>query len=100
MQTEIEFSGSYFGDVWIVNAGKASIILSKSKIWNLDTPVYSLISHTELKPFKACWVREGSNVCVHSSWDDVTGWTATGDLNNSPIKDIVNMLKNSISVQQ
>lgn len=100
MQTEIEFSGSYFRDVWIVNAGKASIILSKSKIWNLDTPVYSLISHTELKPFKACWVREGSNACVHSSWDDVTGWTATGDLNNSPIKDIVNMLKNSISVQQ
>lgn len=95
--TEVKFSGSYHDDVWRVNVAKASVILNKFGLWNLDSPVSSLVSHRELKPFEACWVHEKSRVCVRGSWNAETGWTADGDVNISPIKDMINLLKDALS---
>ena len=90
--TDIEFVGNCLGDIWKVDVDKASFSLNQYKIWRLRDPVHLLMSYEEVKPFKACWTHEKSSVCAQGSWNQGSGWKAEGDVNDAPLKVIIDLL--------
>jgi translocation and assembly module TamB len=90
---EFEFIGSFRQDIWELKIDTASFMLKKYGMWRLINPVGLLVSHTEVKPFKACWVKEKSNVCVQAFWNDESGWRAEGDVSAPPLRSVIDLLK-------
>lgn len=90
---DIEFLGNCLEDIWKVDVDKASFSLNQNKIWGLSDPVHLLVSHKELKPFKACWIHEKQRICAQSSWNEESGWKTEGNVNDSPLNAIIDLLK-------
>lgn len=89
---EIGFRGSFYQDNLKLHIDTASFDLEKCGILHLINPVDLLVSHTEMKPFKACWLKENSSMCVQASWNKSSGWQAEGDLDAAPLKKLIDLL--------
>lgn len=91
--TNVEFEGSCHQDVWEVKVNAASFDPNQYGMWRLRNPVDLVVSNTEIKPFKACWVQEKSSVCAEGFWNNTSGWKAEGDVNAPPLKCMMDLLK-------
>ena len=90
---EFEFAGSFRQDIWEIEIDTASFMLKPDGMWRLISPVGLRVSHTEVKPFKACWVKEKSDMCVQASWNDESGWRAEGDVSSPPLRSVIDLIK-------
>jgi translocation and assembly module TamB len=88
----IELAGSLYQDKWKVNVNSASFNFDKHGVWRLIVPLNILMSHTEIKPFKVCWLQENSSLCVQASWNRSNGWWAEGDLDAPPLEKMIDLL--------
>ena len=92
-KAEVEFVGGRHEDFWKLKVDKASFDPKHYGIWRLRNPVSLLVSHTEVKPFKACWAQEKSSLCLNGSWSETSGWKQEGDGNAPPLRCMIDLLK-------
>jgi autotransporter translocation and assembly factor TamB len=94
VRANVEFNGECYSDTWKFKFDSASFDLENSGTWRLNShPVNVLVDHTGIKPFKACWAREDSKVCVDASWSAGQGWKSEGNLNAPPLNRVIDILK-------
>jgi hypothetical protein len=90
----LEFVGACHSDTWNFKIDKASFDLGDYGTWRLiDHPVIMRVSHSGIKPFKACWAQEDSSVCIEGSWRSEEGWHVQGNLNDPPLNRMIDVLK-------
>ena len=90
---EVEFVGGCHQDNCEFKVDIASFDIEKHGRWHLLDPVTLMLSYAEIKPFKACWAHKKSNVCVQGSWNDEAGWKSEDKVNDAPLKDMIDLLK-------
>jgi autotransporter translocation and assembly factor TamB len=84
-RADIEMQGECNGKTWKAVVSKASLNDAGYGAWQLANPVQLVLTHTELKPVEACWVKKGRTACANAAWQSETGWTTGGDLEKAPI---------------
>jgi len=89
---ELEFVGGCLQDICELKFDKASFSLNQDKIWRLCNPVNLMVTHTELKPFNACWTNNNSNLYMKGLWNEESGWEVGGDVNDDPLKGMIELV--------
>jgi hypothetical protein len=98
-RVSIEFAGSCSQDTYNLAVDTASFDAREYGSWRLLNPMDLLVSDMEVKPFKACWVQNGSSFCVRGFRNAESGWKVEGDVNAPPLKHMVNLLKEFTRVE-
>jgi translocation and assembly module TamB len=93
VNANVKFAGSFYKDAWEAKVKTASFDPAQSNKWRLCNPVHLEVTETELKPFNACWTHKKSSLYMHGSWNEKSGWKVEGDMNDDPLKGMIDMLK-------